>query len=39
MKTFGRTLSVDAFARFFKLVIVPDIIKVDDEQYYEAQHA
>jgi hypothetical protein len=39
MKTFGRTLSVDAFARFFKLVIVPDIIKVDDEQYFEGQHA
>jgi hypothetical protein len=39
MKTFGRNLSVDAFARFFELVIVPDVIKVDDVQYYEAQHA
>jgi hypothetical protein len=39
METFGYTLSVDAFARFFELVIVPDIIKVDDRQYYEAQHA
>jgi hypothetical protein len=39
MKTFGRNLSVDAFARFFELVIVPDIIKVDDGQYYKAQHA
>jgi hypothetical protein len=39
MKTFGRNLSVDAFARFFELVIVPDVMKVDDEQYYEAQHA
>jgi hypothetical protein len=39
MKTFGRNLSVDAFARFFELVSVPDIIKVDDGQYYEAQHA
>jgi hypothetical protein len=39
MKTFGRALSVDAFARFFELVIVPDIIKVDDRQFYEAQHA
>jgi hypothetical protein len=39
MKTFGRNLSVDAFARFFELVIVPDVIKVDDGQYYEAQHA
>jgi hypothetical protein len=32
-------LSVDAFARFFELVIVPDVIKVDDGQFYEAQHA
>jgi hypothetical protein len=39
MKTFSRNLSVDAFARFFELVIVPDVIKVDDGQYYEAQHA
>jgi hypothetical protein len=39
MKTFGRALSVDAFARFFELVIVPDIIKVDHGQFYEAQHA
>jgi hypothetical protein len=39
MKTFGRNLSVDAFARFFELVIVPDVIKVDDGRFYEAQHA
>jgi hypothetical protein len=39
MKTFGRNLSVDAFARFFELVIVLDVIKVDDGQFYEAQHA
>jgi hypothetical protein len=39
MKTFGHNLSVDAFARFFELVIVPDVIKVNDGQYYEAQHA
>jgi hypothetical protein len=38
MKTFGRNLNVDAFARFFELVIVPDVIKVDDGQFYEAQH-
>jgi hypothetical protein len=30
MKTFGCNLSADAFARFFELVIVPDVIKVDD---------
>jgi hypothetical protein len=39
MKTFGRNLSVDAFARFFELVIVPDVIKVDDGQFYEDQYA
>jgi hypothetical protein len=39
MKTFARALSVDAFARFFELVIVPDIIKVGDGQFYEAQNA
>jgi hypothetical protein len=39
MKTFGRNLSVNAFARFYELVIVPDVIKVDDGQFYEAQHA
>jgi hypothetical protein len=38
MKTFGCNLSVDAFARFFELVIVPDVIKVNDGQFYEAQH-
>jgi hypothetical protein len=30
MKTFGCNLGADAFARFFELVIVPDVIKVDD---------
>jgi hypothetical protein len=39
MKTFGHNLSVDAFASFFELVIVPDVMKVDDGQYYEARHA
>jgi hypothetical protein len=39
MKTFGCNLSADAFARFFKLVIVPDVIKVDDGQFYEAHYA
>jgi hypothetical protein len=39
MKTFGCNLSADAFARFYELVIVPDVIKVDDGQFYEAQHA
>jgi hypothetical protein len=39
MKTFGCNLSVDAFARFYELVIVPDVIKVNNGQFYEAQHA
>jgi hypothetical protein len=39
MKTFGCNLSADAFARFFELVTVLDVIKVDDGQFYEAQHA
>jgi hypothetical protein len=39
MKTFGCNLSVDAFARFFELVIVPYVIKVDDGQFYEAHYA
>jgi hypothetical protein len=39
MRTFGCNLSADAFARFFELVIVPDVIKVDDGQFYEAHYA
>jgi hypothetical protein len=39
MKTFGCNLSVDAFARFYELVIIPDVIKVSDGQFYQAQHA
>jgi hypothetical protein len=39
MKTFGCNLSTDAFAKFFELVIVPDVIKVDDGQFYEAHYA
>jgi hypothetical protein len=39
MKTFGCNLSVDTFARFYELVINPDIIKVSDVQFYHAQHA
>jgi hypothetical protein len=38
MKTFGCNIVADAFARFFKLVIVPDVIKVDDGQFYEAHY-
>jgi hypothetical protein len=38
MKTFGCNLSVDAFARFYELVIILDVIKVSDGQFYQAQH-
>jgi hypothetical protein len=38
MKNFGCNLSSDAFARFFELVIVPDVITVDDGQFYEAHY-
>jgi hypothetical protein len=39
MKTFECNLNADSFARFFELVIVPDVIKVDDGQFYEAHYA
>jgi hypothetical protein len=38
MKTFGCNLGVDAFTRFFELVIMLDVIKVDDGQFYEAHY-
>jgi hypothetical protein len=38
MKTFGCNLSANAFARFFELVIVQDVIKVDNGQFYEAHY-
>jgi hypothetical protein len=38
MKTSGCNFGVDVFARFFELVIVPDVIKVDDGQFYEAHY-
>jgi hypothetical protein len=38
MKTFDCNFAVDAFARFFELVIVPDVIKVDDGHFYEARY-
>jgi hypothetical protein len=39
IKTFGCNLSANAFVRFFELVIVPDVIKVEDRQFYEAHYA
>jgi hypothetical protein len=38
MRTFGCNFGADVFARFFELVIVPDVIKVDDGQFYEAHY-
>jgi hypothetical protein len=39
MKTFGCNLSVHAFARFYELVIIPEVIKASDGQSYHTQHA
>jgi hypothetical protein len=38
MKTFGCNFSTDVFVRFFELVIMPDVIKLSDGQYYEAHY-
>jgi hypothetical protein len=38
MRTFGCNFGADAFARFFELVIVSDVIKVDDGQFYKAHY-
>jgi hypothetical protein len=38
MKTFGCNFGANAFAQFFELVIMPDVIKVDNGQFYKAQH-
>jgi hypothetical protein len=39
MKTFGCNPSVDAFARFYELVIIPEVIKASDRQFYHTQLA
>jgi hypothetical protein len=39
MKTFGCNPIVDAFARFYELVIVPEVVKGSDRQFYHSQHA
>jgi hypothetical protein len=39
MKTFGCNPSVDAFARFYELLIIPEVIKGNDGQFYHTQHA
>jgi hypothetical protein len=39
MKTFRCNFGADVFARLFELDIKPDIIKLDDDQHYEAHYA
>jgi hypothetical protein len=39
LKTFGCSPSVDAFARFYELVIIPEVVKGEDGQFYHSQHA
>jgi hypothetical protein len=39
LKTFGCSPSVDAFTRFYELVIIPEVVKGEDGQYYHSQHA
>jgi hypothetical protein len=38
MKTFCCNFVAGVFTQFFELVIVPDVIKVDDGQFYEAHY-
>jgi hypothetical protein len=38
MKTFRCTFGADIFARLFELVIEKDILKLNDDQYYEAHY-
>jgi hypothetical protein len=39
LKTFGCSPSVDAFNRFYELVIIPEVVKGGDGQFYHSQHA
>jgi hypothetical protein len=39
LKTFGCNPSVDAFARFSELVIIPEVVKGEDGRFYHSQHA
>jgi hypothetical protein len=38
MKTFGCNISADVFARFFELVIMSHVNKLNNGQYYEAHY-
>jgi hypothetical protein len=39
LKTFGCSPSVDAFTRFYELVIIPEVVKGEGGQFYHTQHA
>jgi hypothetical protein len=39
LKTFGCNPSVDTFVRFYELVIIPEVVKGNDGQFYHSQHA
>jgi hypothetical protein len=39
LKTFGCSPIIDAFTRFYELVIIPEVVKGDDGQFYHSQHA
>jgi hypothetical protein len=39
LKTFGCSPSVDAFTRFYELVIIPEVVKGEDRQFCHSQHA
>jgi hypothetical protein len=39
LKTFGCSPSVDAFARFYELVIIPEVVEGSDGEFYHSQHA
>jgi hypothetical protein len=39
LKTFGCSPIIDAFTRFYELVITPEVVKGEDGQFYHSQHA
>jgi hypothetical protein len=39
LKTFGCSPTIDAFTRFFELVIIPEVVKGEDGQFFHSQHA
>jgi hypothetical protein len=38
LKTFGCSPTIDAFTRFYELVIIPEVVKGEDGQFYHSQH-